>query len=128
MAGTWMLFCTTLLYCWGRGKGLSSGKKGFLPVKKEWQRDPSRIVYYEGVLFTCELFLVPSVIFVTIAVCFLTSLLFSANFSYLSPWSLPFVPPILSILLWLGWAGEKRGSERGQCGWESLTVGIIPKS
>lgn len=34
MAGTWMLFYIPYIIAGGRGKRLSSGKKGFLPVKK----------------------------------------------------------------------------------------------
>lgn len=40
-------------------------------------------------------FLTPSVITIgSVTVCFLISLLFPVNCSYLRPWSLPFVPPV----------------------------------
>lgn len=45
---------------------------------------------------------------VTGTVNFLTSLLFSVNFSYLNPWSLPFLPPIQGVCVGVLFSGSTK--------------------
>lgn len=57
---------------------------------------------------------------VALTVCFLISLVFSVNCSYLNPWFLPFVPPAL-LFRCSGWEGGREKRQRGeakewQCG------------
>lgn len=92
-----MLFYTTSYHCPRQGKetvSLFSVEKGFLQVEKTWMTEWSGICLLSGA--SCvNLLLKPSVIYIFgVTVCFLLSLLFTVNCSYLNPWSFPFVPQV----------------------------------
>lgn len=101
----------------GVGKRNSSEDKGFCS-SQTWQRGVVWFCRLLGRDVPCELFLscIPCHWYCSVAVHCLISFLFPVNCCCLSPWSLPFVPPILSVSQQRRVRGESRGARESQ--WE----------
>lgn len=76
---------------------LFQGEERFLLVKQTWHGKMSGTVYCHSLYgeHSCtSLSLSDTFVINIFAVCFLISLLFPVNCTYLNLWSLPFVPPV----------------------------------
>lgn len=134
MAKTWMLFCTTLHYCWrqrkrtllGKGSSFQSRKhcrwtRLVLCIMKKYFLHVNHIFSYTFCHFCC--------------CCSLFSYLIAVFSKLFLPQPMIFTVCASSSLhpAVVGMGRAKRESEREQCGWESLTGGTevgstIPKS